>query len=258
MSREILERISEAMEAAGRVLEGFTPGEIEARRKAGGDPVTEADLAVNAVLQDLLPRAGEGWLSEETRDDPARLDCRGVWVVDPIDGTKEFVSGIPEWCVSIGWVEDGKAVAGGIFNPAAGHLILGSLDEGVTLCGETVTAAARDTLDGAVVLASRSEIGRGEWDQYEDRSFTVRPMGSVAYKMGRVAAGLDDATWTLAPKNEWDVAAGTALVQASGGRVFVPGTGEPPPFNQPRTKMPGLAALGSGSLDLWQGETFTL
>ena len=83
-------------------------------------------------------------------------------------------------------------------------------------------------------------------------------MGSVAYKLGRVAAGLDDATWTLAPKNEWDVAAGTALVAATGGRVFVPATGRPPAFNRERTKMPGLAALGAGSADLWQGESFSL
>ena len=136
MSSEVLERIAEAMEAAGRVLERYTPGAIDARRKSGGDPVTEADLEVNAVLQRILPRDGEGWLSEETRDAPQRLDCRTVWVVDPIDGTKEFVQGIPEWCVSIGWIEGGKALAGGIYNPSADQLILGSAETGVTLNGE--------------------------------------------------------------------------------------------------------------------------
>ena len=254
---EVLERIEEALDAAGRVLQRFTPGAIEARRKDGGDPVTEADLTVNEVLLEILPRNGEGWLSEETRDDPARLECRRVWVVDPIDGTKEFVTGIPEWCVSIGWVENGRARAGGIFNPAAGHRVVGALGEGVRLNGEPASAKTAASLAGAVVLASRSEIGRGEWSIYDDRPFTVRPMGSVAYKMGRVAAGLDEATWTLAPKNEWDVAAGTALVEAAGGRVFVPTTGERPPFNQPKTKMPGLVALGAGTVSLWDGETFT-
>ena len=83
-------------------------------------------------------------------------------------------------------------------------------------------------------------------------------MGSVAYKMGRVAAGLDEATWTLVPKNEWDVAAGTALVEASGGRVFVPATGRAPTFNQRDTKMSGLVALGAGSVDLWADEIFVL
>ena len=258
MSHEILERIAAAMEAAGQVLERFTPGAIDARRKAGGDPVTEADLEVDKVLKGLLPRAGEGWLSEETRDLPARLDCSNIWVVDPIDGTREFVQGIPEWCVSIGWVENGRAIAGGIYSPAAGHLILGSAATGVTLNGEPVTRLSTSTVAAATVLASRSEIRRGEWDQYESRGFTVRPMGSVAYKMGRVAAGLDEATWTLVPKNEWDVAAGTALVEASGGRVFVPATGELPPFNQRDTRLPGLVALGAGTLDLWAGETFTL
>lgn len=82
-------------------------------------------------------------------------------------------------------------------------------------------------------------------------------MGSVALKMGLVAAGLVDATWTLVPKHEWDVAAGTALVNAAGGRVFIPGEGEPT-FNRVDLKLPGLAALGPGTESLFDGETFTL
>ena len=82
--------------------------------KAGGDLVTSVDYAVNQCLRELLVRDGDGWLSEETKDDHTRLEARRVWVVDPLDGTREFVAGIPEWCVSIGLVEDGCAVAGGI------------------------------------------------------------------------------------------------------------------------------------------------
>ena len=107
-----LARIEDALRTAGEVLQRFTPGAIDVELKSGGDPVTEADMAVNEALERILPREGEGWLSEETVDDPARLDCRRVWVVDPIDGTREFIHGIPEWCVSIGLVEDGQPVAG--------------------------------------------------------------------------------------------------------------------------------------------------
>jgi len=193
------------------------PGETAARRKAGGDPVTEADLAVDRVLRELLPRDGEGWLSEETVDDDRRLSCRRVWVVDPVDGTKEFVAGIPEWAVSIGLVEDGQPVAGGILNPAEGVTVLGAAGHGLTWNGEPAGVTSRAGLDGAVVLASRSELKRGEWARFDGGPFTIRPTGSVAWKLALVAAGRADATWSLVPKHEWDVAAGVALVRAGGG-----------------------------------------
>src|SRR5208283_1472518 len=92
-SKELLERIHAALEAARTVLNSFTPGAIEAKFKVGDDPVTAADRAVDAVLKKNLLRAGEGWLSEETVDDFSRLDKQRVWVVDPLDGTREFVQG---------------------------------------------------------------------------------------------------------------------------------------------------------------------
>ncbi len=240
--REDLERIERALEAAGRVLEDFTPGDVEVTLKRGGDPVTEADRRLDEVLFELLPADGEGWLSEETRDDRSRLECERVWVVDPLDGTREFIQGIPEWCVSIGLVERGRAVAGGILNPAAGELFVGSLETGVRLNGEPVAPRAGSTLAGARVLASRSEVGRGEWKRFLGQEFEVVPMGSVAYKLARVAAGLADATWTLVPKHEWDVAAGVALVGAAGGVAVEPGVGAPP-FNRPRPLLRQLAAF---------------
>lgn len=238
-----LERIAAALAAAREVLAGFTAGAVEARRKAGGSPVTEADHQVDAVLRRLLPRQGEGWLSEETRDDKSRLGCRRCWVVDPLDGTREFVEGLPEWCVSVGLVEEGRAVAGGIVNPATGQTFLGSLETGVTLNGEAVAVSRRLDPAGARVLASRSEVRRGEWQPFEDGGLEIRPLGSVAYKLALVAAGLADATWTLVPKNEWDLAAGVALVAAAGGVVRRPDGGEVA-FNRERTLYPGLIACG--------------
>ncbi len=131
--------------------------------------MTAADLAANEVLLELLPSGNEGWLSEETADSPERLQYRRVWVVDPLDGTREFVDGIPEWCISIGLVEDGIPVAGGILSPATDQLVLGSVETGVTLNGERILPTARKSLDGAVILASRSEWKRGEWDRYRGR-----------------------------------------------------------------------------------------
>ncbi len=216
---DILARIEAALEAARTVFARFTPGAIETEYKIGHDPVTEADRAVDAVLRENLLRDGEGWLSEESVDDASRLSKKHVWVVDPLDGTREFVKGIPEFCVSIGFVEDGRPVAGGICNPATNETIIGAIDSGVLYNGRPAQASQKNSLRGALILASRSEVKRGEWKQFEGAEFKIRPMGSVAYKLGLVAAGLADVTFTLTPKNEWDVVAGAALVQSAGGFV---------------------------------------
>jgi myo-inositol-1(or 4)-monophosphatase len=216
---DILKRIEAGIEAARTVFARFTPGAIETEYKIGHDPVTEADRAVDAVLRQNLLRDGEGWLSEETVDDLTRLDKSRVWVVDPLDGTREFVQGIPEFCVSIGYVENGRPVAGGICNPATNETIIGAMDCGVTYNGKPAKPSQRTTLKGSLILASRSEVKRGEWQQFQSGEYQIRPMGSVAYKLGLVAAGLADVTFTLTPKNEWDVAAGAALVASAGGFV---------------------------------------
>jgi len=216
---DILERISAGLEAARTVFARFTPGEIETEYKIGHDPVTEADRAIDAILHKHLLREDEGWLSEESADDVSRLSKSRVWVVDPLDGTREFVQGIPEFCVSIGLVEDGQPVAGGICNPATNETIIGAIDCGVTYNGKPARPSQRSELKGSLILASRSEVKRGEWQTFMNGEYNVRPMGSVAYKLGLVAAGLADVTFTLTPKNEWDVAAGAALVQSGGGFV---------------------------------------
>src|ERR1700732_2415202 len=151
---QILVRIQAALEASGAVFARFKPGAIETEYKIGHDPVTEADRALDAVLRQELLREGEGWLSEESVDDPIRLQRSNVWVVDPLDGTREFVEGIPEFCVSIGYVENGRPVAGGIYNPATGETFLGSIASGVTYNGKPSQARPRNNLEGALVAAT--------------------------------------------------------------------------------------------------------
>ena len=237
-----LDRIREALEAAAEAISPFVPGAVDFDEKsARGDPVTEADLAADRVLREILPESEEGWLSEETADSPERLTCRRVWVVDPLDGTREFVDGIPEWCISVGLVEDGSPVAGGILSPPTGLLVIGSRETGVTLNGEPVPEGGRRSLAGARILASRSEWNRGEWDRYRDAPFSVVPCGSVAFKLGQVASGLADGTWTLVPKHEGDVAGGAALVLASGG-ALLHADGSHPRFNEPNPKLPNFLA----------------
>ncbi len=244
-----LARIHEAILAAAEAIQPFTSGDVEFEIKAErGDPLTAADEAADRVLREVLPTQEEGWLSEESIDDPVPLGSRRVLVVDPIDGTREFIEGIPEWCISVGLVEDGLPVAGGIYNPATEELVIGSLETGVEYQGSSSSLTALPGLDGSVILASRSEIRRGEWDFLDEAPCEVRPCGSVAYKMALVAAGQADGTWTLVPKSEWDVAAGTALVRAAGGSV-IHADGSEPVFNQPVPRYPNLLAAGQGILE---------
>jgi myo-inositol-1(or 4)-monophosphatase len=240
-----LNKIEAALDAASEALRPFVAGSIEASFERGDDPLTEADLAVDEAVKGVLSSPEDGWLSEETADSPARLECRRTWVVDPLDGTREFVKGIPEWCVSVGLVEDGVPVAGGILAPAAGLRIVGAMDRGVTLNGVATGASKATSIQGALVLASRSEVKRGLWSPFFATDISIRSMGSVALKLALVAVGLADATWTLVPKNEWDVAAGAALVLASGGRISLP-DGTNRSFNSPDPLLPGFIATVHG------------
>ncbi len=248
IERQYLARILHALEAGSAIVQQSAPGTFSVRDNGGRDVVTQVDRAVSDVLRTVLLKDDEGWLSEEDVDDLARLTQQVVWVVDPLDGTREFVDGIPEWSISVGLVVDGTAVAGGVCNPATNEMFLGGAKSGVTYNGRPAQPGQRKDLDGAVVLASRQEYKRGEWVQFEGKPFSIRPTGSVAYKLALVSAGLADATWTLSPKHEWDVAAGVALVNSAGGRVSCIRDGRLQ-FNQSKTLLPGLVASSSG---IWQ------
>lgn len=241
-----VQRIEAALRAAIELLRQFSASNIETDFKDGGDPITRADRAANVLLREMLVDEGEGWLSEETEDSGYRLTKRRVWVVDPLDGTREFLEGVPEWCVSIGMIEDGVAVAGGVANPSTGEIYVGSVETGLVCDG--AKAAARTTAQPemndreVVVLASRSECKKGRWDCYRGQYFQIIPTGSVAGRLARVAAGLADATWTLDARYEWDVAAGVALIRAAGGRAEV-ARGVEPAFNRLLPRFDRLAAF---------------
>lgn len=241
--REYLSRIENSLESAGNVV-----GDLGQRKLDGElrqEVIRDTELRVGQVLRETLLGSGEGWLCEEDVDDRVRLGCEVVWIVDPVDGTKELINGLAEWSISVGLVIGGIPLAGGVYNPATRELFLGSLNLGVTYNKQQVRAGNRTSLDGALVLASRQEFIRGEWARFQDRNLSIRPTGSIAYKLGLVSAGLADATWTLSPKNEWDVAAGVALVRSSGGRVSFLGNTQFQ-FNRKETLLPGLVASGEG------------
>lgn len=249
-----LRQIEAALHAAAAVCRNFRYETVPVEQKAGGEPVTAVDRAVNELLSEMLPHGDEGWLSEESAEDLSRLSKHRVWVVDPLDGTKEFLAGLPEWCVSIALVEDGQAVAGGICNPTTDEIFVGSRATGVCCSPSGLAECSCFEREKPIVLASRSETERGEWDWLKDAPFEVRSIGSVAYKLALVSAGRADATWTLVPKSEWDIAAGVVLVEASGGTVRGL-KGQPVAFNQAETRWKGLVAF-SATVQGWRTQLF--
>ncbi len=241
--RELEVAITAAREAGAVVRSLYGKGVAVVEKGDRGDsPLTEADTRANQAIHRAIEAAfpADGWLSEESRDSPERLARRRVWIVDPLDGTKEFVKKIPELAVAIALVEDGEPVLGVTYNPIAEELFASARGEGATLNGKPIRVSPVADLAAATLLASRSENERGEWDRFQGR-FGIALTGSVAYKLALVAAGRADATFTLTPKNEWDVCASIAILVGSGGRV-TDLQGAPVRFNGKDTRLPGLVA----------------
>lgn len=231
-----------AREAGVVALSISNQAEVKNWEKGKDNPLTEADLAVDRLLHERLLAAAPnlGWLSEETLDDPARLECDWVWVVDPIDGTKEFLQKVPHWTISIGLVHHGVPRLGVVFNPTEDFLVAGVVGEGITANGQPVAMAPAAELEGAHLVGSRSEQKRGEFDDVKDL-YRFEAVGSIAYKLALLATGRCDIYYTLSPKHEWDICGGHALVVAAGGRVTQK-DGAPILYNQPRAKYRSVVA----------------
>ena len=206
--------------------------------KSDGTLITKADVAVNAFLRETLiavfPDAA--WLSEETTDNLRRLKMDWVWVVDPLDGTKEFVQDIPEYCVSVGLARNGRAIGGGIINPATGEGGAGFVGSEVEFWGGLDRSEPARELSIARICVSRSEMLVGDIVPFADIAAEMYPVGSVAYKLLRVAAGRDDLTFSVQPKSEWDICGGVALLNAS-GKHYRRFDGQQLRFNSPDTRI---------------------
>src|ERR1700687_2323760 len=159
LARELEHARSAALEAGEILRRHFRDRGYEVGSKGRDNPVTSADLEADAALREHLSRAFPeyGWLSEETADNAARLSRRRVWIVDPLDGTKEFIKGIPEFVVAIALAEHGVPVMGVSYNPIKHELFCGVRGAGCYLDGKAVTVSQTRTLDHATILASRSE-----------------------------------------------------------------------------------------------------
>jgi myo-inositol-1(or 4)-monophosphatase len=164
-------------------------------------------------------------------------------MLDPIDGTAALIGRSPQWTISIGLVEGERAFAGAIYNPMTDEMFLGATGEGATLNGKPMRATDRAELEGAKMIAQQSRFKAGRWPEPWPQMDVIERQ-SIAYRMALVAAGMGDATLLFGFKNEWDIAAGAAIIEAAGG-VVTDLWGEPLKFNQTPPRAPGVAASGA-------------
>jgi myo-inositol-1(or 4)-monophosphatase len=246
-----LEVALEAAREAGGILRRHYEGGTQQWEKSKDNPVTAADLEAEAAIRARLAAAfpDDALLSEETVSDPARIRVRRAWIVDPMDGTKEFTRRIPEFAVSIALAEAGEPVVGVIHNPAAGVTVWAARGSGSWRDGERVRVRATAKLEEAVVIASRTEISKQQFAPYEGWFRELRPVGSIAWKLACIASGDGDLNVSVAPKNEWDVCAGDVLVREAGG-VYVAFDGSGRLYNQAKTLIEvGMAAGNPGLVE---------
>jgi myo-inositol-1(or 4)-monophosphatase len=239
-----LELAEKAARAAGAIVMKAFRTEQEVTFKSADQPLTQADLDSDAAIKTMLldARPGYGWLSEETADNPARLGREMIWLVDPIDGTRSFVAGRPEFTICIGLVQNDRAVAGVVYNPATDELFSATLDGGARKNGAPLHA--RKPHERPRIAASRSEIARGDFTTFE-ADCDVLPTGSTAYKMARVAEGTVDAFFSRGPKSEWDVCAAMLIAEEAGCKV-TDLAGARLHYNQPDPHIDGVLAATPG------------
>jgi myo-inositol-1(or 4)-monophosphatase len=155
------EELDKAVRQAGKIALSFFKSDLKSWEKNPGDPVSEADIAIDSFLKQHLlnTHPDYGWLSEETADDPARLNKSRVWIIDPIDGTRSFIAGKPEFTVCAALVEDGKPVCAAVFNPVTDEFFEATLGQGAFLNGEKLSCSDNQSLENTRLLASRKEAG---------------------------------------------------------------------------------------------------
>ena len=229
---------------AGNLILKYYKSDYEIEEKGFHNPVTTADHEADACLKELLMNARPkyGWLSAETVDSPDRLEKDRVWVVDPLDGTKEFIEGVPNFVVSVALVDNGFPIVGVLYNPVTKEMFTASKGEGSFLNDDPIQCATKENVSEMVILNSRSETRRGLWAPYNGTFGKLKAVGSVAYKLGLTAAGKADIFASLRPKNEWDICAGNCIINEAGGKL-IDLKGNLVSFNQEKTLIePGLIA----------------
>ena len=240
MADALADRIADIAAEAGALAMARWQTDFARWEKSPGNPVSDIDLEVNALLHARLsaldPEAG--WLSEETADSAARLSCSRLWVVDPIDGTRDYLRGRPGWSVSVALIEDGAAMIGVLDAPARGEIWRAVRGGGAWRNGVALQASDRTDLVGARVPTDA--LPRADRDLV-----VVDKPNSIALRIAMVAAGEADLVATARWGNEWDIAA-AALIATEAGAIITDALGGALAFNTQAAEAFGILATAPG------------
>jgi myo-inositol-1(or 4)-monophosphatase len=239
------ERLVAALREAGQVALATFRGPLRHWTKGKQSPVCEADIAVNELLQARLlgQTPGYGWLSEETRDDSARMAAPLTWIVDPIDGTRAYIAGRPDWSISAALVADGRPIAAALFAPVSGEMFCAIAGEGAMLNGVPIKVSPGNELDGARVAGPQRYLQH--FKAISPGLVPVAKIHSLALRLSRVAQGQIDVALASANSHDWDLAAADLLVHEAGGAITTL-SGQRLIYNQPVPVHGALLAAGGG------------
>lgn len=235
---------------AGHIARRFFGGTFKHWDKSKGNPVSEADLEIDAFLHKELraARPDYAWLSEETTDDLSRFDAESCFMVDPIDGTVAFLKGRPHFTICAAVVREQRPVAGVVYNPVTEECFTAFNGGGAALNGKPIRVTDRNKLAGCHMLGDKSMIESHYWDNPPNRPWPqmdVESRGSVAYRVALVAGGSFDAMLALSSKRDWDLAAADVILHEAGGLVTTH-RGEVFLYNDKEARQISAVAAGPG------------
>ena len=234
--------LSEVAKQAGDIALKFFRGDNEVWMKEGNSPVSQADLAVNEYLLEKLrnARPDYGWMSEENEDDQSRLTHRRTFIVDPIDGTRGFIAGVDEWCISVAIVEENTPVAAILHAPALDDTYCATDGTASTLNGSQITVSTAEPVKSITASRKLNELFE---QAYGDTIEIMDYIPSLALRIAMVANGRIDAAFARSGANDWDVAAADLILLQAGGNLSDT-KGEKLSYNREKVRVPALIAAG--------------
>lgn len=234
--------LADTVREAGALALSMFRTELRNWTKGASSPVSEADIAVNDLIRDRLQSAvpDYGWLSEESVDEPARLDKQRVWIIDPIDGTRAYLAGREDWCVSAALVENASPILAVVFAPVTNEFFFAARGAGATLNGGTIRASTGAELDFVKVAGPKPLIERLALPE----STQILPrIGSLALRLCGVADHRLDVAFAGGQSRDWDLAAADLIVHEANGTLTTL-AGDPIVYNRPEVTHGVLVAAG--------------
>jgi myo-inositol-1(or 4)-monophosphatase len=247
VTREMLTRdaalLTSAVREAGALALSLFRTELKNWTKGASSPVSEADIRTNDLLESRLRSATPdyGWLSEESVDDESRLGRRLTWIVDPIDGTRGYLAGREDWCVSVALVQDATPVLAAVFVPVSDEFFFAVRGQGATLNGVSVAASTGAELDFSRVAGPKPLVER--LDASTGDTVLHPRIGSLALRLCRVAHGGLEAAFAGGQSRDWDLAAANLIVQEANGNMTAL-SGDPILYNRREVTHGVLVAAG--------------